>query len=245
MTSPVVAVAWPKPDYLAALERAGAAVRVLDPAQDDPRQIAETCDAVLLTGGVDVDPREYGDAERHPTVELDPARDNYELALARAALERDLPMLAICRGAQVLNVAAGGTLIQDLPTSEPSTIEHTILQPKNAIAHDVIIAPDTRLAALLHAGPRPEPRVPVNSRHHQSVKLLAPAFVVSATAPDGVIEAIEKPAAAFCLGIQWHPENFWRTGEFAGLFEGLVEAARKQRSLHQFRNHLHVRGVGE
>src|SRR4029453_12200611 len=132
VTSPVVAVAWPKPDYPAALERAGAAVRVLDPAQDDPRQIVETCDAVLLTGGVDVDPREYGDAERHPTVELDPARDNYELALARAALERDLPMLAICRGAQVLNVAAGGTLIQDLPTSQPSTIEHTILQPKHA-----------------------------------------------------------------------------------------------------------------
>lgn len=245
MTAPVVAIAWPKPDYLAALDRAGAAVRVLDPARDDPRQAVETCDAVLLTGGVDVDPREYGDRERHPSVELDPARDSYELALARAALERDLPMLAICRGAQVLNVAAGGTLIQDLPSSRPSTIEHTILQPKNAIAHDVTIAPNTRLAALLHAGPRPEPRVAVNSRHHQSVKVLAPSFVVSATAPDGVIEAIEKPAAAFCLGIQWHPENFWQTGEFAGLFEGLVDAARKRTSFREFGNHLDVRRVRE
>jgi putative glutamine amidotransferase len=230
VTAPVIAVAWPKPDYLSALDRAGATVRVLDPARDDPHAVVETCDAVLLTGGVDVDPREYGDAERHPSIEVDPARDKYELALARAALERDVPMLAICRGAQVLNVAAGGTLIQDLPTALPSEVEHTIYKPRNAIAHDVIVAPDTRLAGLLDAGSGPEHRVPVNSRHHQSVKEVAPAFVVSATAPDGIIEAIEKPSAAFCIGIQWHPENFWRTGEFAQLFDGLIEAARKKKT---------------
>jgi putative glutamine amidotransferase len=230
VTAPIIAVAWPKPDYLAALDRAGAAVRVLDPARDDPRAVLQSCDAVLLTGGVDVDPREYGEAERHPSVEVDPARDTYELALARAALERDVPMLAICRGAQVLNVAAGGTLIQDLPTTQPSDVEHTIYKPRHAIAHDVIVEPDTRLASLLDAGSGPEHPVPVNSRHHQSVKEVAPSFVVSATAPDGVIEAIEKPSASFCIGIQWHPENFWRTGQFAQLFDGLIEAARKRKT---------------
>lgn len=228
MTSPVVAIAWPKTDYLASLERAGAAVRILDPAHDEPRAVLETCDALLLTGGVDVDPAQYGETDRHPTVEIDPARDTYELALARAALERDLPVLAICRGAQVLNVAAGGTLIQDLPSAVVTTVEHTIDEPKDAIAHDVVVAAHSRLAGFLRTSSTAPYRVAVNSRHHQAVRQPAPLFVVSATASDGVIEAIEKPDAPFCIGVQWHPENFWRTGEFAGLFRGLVEAAREK-----------------
>lgn len=224
MTPPVVAVAWPRPDYVSALERAGGAVRILDPQRDDPRGAIAECDALLLTGGVDVDPVEYGEAERHPTIELDVVRDKYELALARAALDGDVPVLAICRGAQVLNVAAGGTLIQDLASSAATTLAHTINQPKDAIAHDVLVAPGTRLERLLKNA-TPDHRVAVNSRHHQSVKQPAPSFIVSAAAPDGVIEAIEKPDSSFCVGVQWHPENFWRTGEFAGLFEGFVQAA--------------------
>jgi putative glutamine amidotransferase len=227
--SPLVAVAWPKPDYVTSLERAGATVRILDPARDEPRGVLETCDALLLTGGVDVDPAEYGETDRHPTVEVDRARDTYELALARAALERDLPVLAICRGAQVLNVAAGGTLIQDLPSTVVSTVEHTIAQPKDAIAHEVVVAAHSRLAGLLPASAAAPNRIAVNSRHHQAVRQPAPLFVVSATARDGVIEAIEKPEASFCIGVQWHPENFWRSGEFAGLFKGLVEAARGEK----------------
>jgi putative glutamine amidotransferase len=229
VTPPVVAVAWPKPDYVSALERAGAAVRILDPERDDPRGAIAQCDALLLTGGVDVDPVEYGEAERHPTVELDVVRDKYELALARAALDADVPVLAICRGAQVLNVAAGGTLIQDLSSSVGPTLAHTINQPKDAIAHDVLVAPGTRLERLLER-PAPDRRVAVNSRHHQAVKQPAPSFIVAAAAPDGVIEAIEKPDASFCVGVQWHPENFWRTGQFAGLFEGLVRAAQDRKS---------------
>jgi putative glutamine amidotransferase len=228
VTPPVVAVAWPKPDYVSALERAGATVRILDPDRDDPRAAVSACDALLLTGGVDVDPVEYGEAERHPTVEIDAARDKYELALARAALDGDVPVLAICRGAQILNVAAGGTLIQDVPSSVPTSLTHTVTQPKDAIAHEVLVAPGTRLERLLNS-PSPEHRVPVNSRHHQSVRQPAPSFIVSAAAPDGVIEAIEKPGASFCVGVQWHPENFWRTGEFAGLFEGLVNAATSKK----------------
>lgn len=227
MTAPIIAVAWPRPDYVAALERAGAAVRILDPARDEPRAALDSCDGLLLTGGVDVDPREYGERERHPTVEIDAARDRYELALARAALDRDVPVLAICRGAQVLNVAGGGTLIQDLPAVMPSAIRHSITEPRNAIAHDVVVSAGTKLAGLLGVDRTADRRVPVNSRHHQSVRQAAPGFVVSAAAPDGVVEAIERPDAAFCVGVQWHPENFWRTGEFTGLFEGLVRAARK------------------
>src|SRR4249919_2728313 len=108
MKSPVIGVAWPKADYIASLEKAGAQVKVLEPERDPlPSALAE-CDGILLTGGVDVDPQEYGEAP-HPTVELDPKRDDYELALARLAIERDMPLLAICRGSQVLNVAAGGS----------------------------------------------------------------------------------------------------------------------------------------
>jgi putative glutamine amidotransferase len=227
VTAPIIAVAWPRPDYVTALERAGASVRVLDPARDEPRAALDACDGLLLTGGVDVDPREYGERERHPAVEIDAARDRYELSLARAALERDVPVLAICRGAQVLNVAAGGTLIQDLPSVAPSATQHSITEPRNAIAHEVVVSAGTKLADLLGVDRSTDRRVRVNSRHHQSVRQPAPGFVVSATAPDGVVEAIEKTDAAFCVGVQWHPENFWRTGEFTGLFEGLVRAARK------------------
>jgi putative glutamine amidotransferase len=226
VTGPIIAVAWPRPDYVTALERAGATVRVLDPARDAPVASLERCDGLLLTGGVDVDPVEYGERERHPSVKVDRERDRYELSLVRTALDRDLPVLAICRGAQVLNVAAGGTLIQDLASAGPSEILHTINYPKHAIAHEIVVADGTTLARLLPVdGDR---RVPVNSRHHQSVKEPAPGFVVSASAPDGVVEAIEKPGASFCVGVQWHPENFWRTGEFTGLFEGLVQAARRK-----------------
>ncbi len=216
---PVIGVAWPKDDYLTSLERAGATVRVLDAARDVLPHALDGCDGVLLTGGVDVDPAVYGEA-KHPTVEIDPTRDNYELALAKLAMARDLPLLAICRGVQVLNVAAGGTLIQDLPSQHPSSIDHTINEPKNAVAHDVAIVPGTCLSALLG---RPS-AIPVNSRHHQAVKDTAPGFVVAATAPDGVIEAIERPTATFCVGVQWHPENFWASGQFRGLFDGLIQA---------------------
>ena len=222
ISRPVIGVAWPKEDYVTSLERAGATVRVLDAAKDLLPDALDECDGILLTGGVDVDPKEYGEAP-HPTVELDATRDDYELALAKLAIARDLPLLAICRGVQVLNVAAGGSLIQDLPSQHPSSIGHTQNEPKNSIAHDVAIAPGTCLSALLG---RPS-AIPVNSRHHQAVKDTAPGFVVSATAPDGVIEAIERPTSTFCVGVQWHPENFWATGQFGGLFDGLVQAARR------------------
>lgn len=222
MKPPVIGVAWPKADYVASLEKAGARVRILEPARDPLPAALDGCDGILLTGGVDVDPKEYGEAP-HPTVELDPARDDYELDLARLAIARDLPLLAICRGSQVLNVAAGGTLIQDLPSQFPTAIGHSVTVEKDAIAHDVTVQPGTCLSVLLGS-----PTIAVNSRHHQAVKDAAPGFVVAATSPDGVVEAIEKPDASFCVGVQWHPENFWATGQFKSLFDGLVDAARKR-----------------
>jgi putative glutamine amidotransferase len=230
---PVIGMAWPKPDYVASLERAGATVKILDAERDRLPGALDECDGILLTGGADVDPREYGDAP-DPTVQIDAARDAYELPLARLAIERDVPLLAICRGVQVLNVAAGGTLIQDIPSQHPTSTPHSLTEASDLIAHDVAIAPGTCLSVLVG-----QPRAAVNSRHHQSVKDAAPGFVVAATSPDGVIEAIERPASSFCVGVQWHPENFWKQGTFSGLFDGLVRSAAERRE------HLDVRGVGK
>jgi putative glutamine amidotransferase len=214
-------------DYVESVKRAGGDPVVLEPT-DDPARSLDRIDALLLTGGLDVDPALYGEAP-HATTEPDPVRDRFEIPLSRDAVARDLPLFAICRGVQVLNVAAGGTLVQDIPTAIDSTLDHSITLSKDVVAHPVRVTPGTRLAAAL--GPSaPLDTCPVNSRHHQSIGRLAPSFVVSAVSPDGVVEAIERPASTFCVGVQWHPENFWRTGEFAELFERFVDAARNRLS---------------
>lgn len=228
---PVIGVAWPQPDYLKALEHAGGDPRVLKAEHDPLPESLERCDGILLTGGADVDPARYGDTERHQTVKPDPERDAYEFVVARYALDHDMPLLAICRGTQLLNVVAGGTLVQDIPTSRPSTLVHKRPTPprvKRARAHDVTVTPGTCLATLLTPRAKKNGAISVNSRHHQAVKDLAPGFIISASASDGIVEGIEKPHASFCVGVQWHPENYWRTGEFKALFEGLVHAAQRR-----------------
>ena len=224
--SPLVASAWLRTDYRASLEAAGARIRELSPADPLP-QALDGCSGLMLTGGVDVDPLEYGETERHPSLQLDRERDRYELALAREALARDLPVLAICRGAQVLNTAAGGTLIQDIPSARPGALDHQQGYPKDAPAHDVTVSPGTCLWTLLRPQLGDGHSMAVNSRHHQSVAAPAPGFIISAVSPDGIVEAIEKPDAEFCVGVQWHPENFRQSGEFNTLFTGFVEAARR------------------
>jgi putative glutamine amidotransferase len=205
-------------DYVESVKRAGGEPLVLDPA-DDPARGLDAVDALLLSGGLDVDPALYGEAP-HATTEVDAARDRFEIPLSREAVARDMPVFAICRGVQVLNVAAGGTLVQDIPTAITTDLPHSIDVPKDHIAHTVRVTPGTRLAASLGAA------CPVNSRHHQAVGQVAPSFVVSAVSEDGVVEAIERPGATFCVGVQWHPENFWKTGEFSGLFAAFVDAAK-------------------
>lgn len=214
-------------DYARSVEQAGGRVRVLEPSES-PRKVAGEIDGLLLTGGGDVDPVFYGE-DRHPTVEdAEPGRDEFELDLARRALSADVPVLAICRGAQVLNVAAGGTLVQDIPSTIASPLPHTIREPRDAHAHDVAVTAGSRLEQALGGAVDADRTCRVNSRHHQAVARLGGGLVASAQAADGVIEAIEKPDARFCLGVQWHPENFCESGEFRPLFAAFIAAARKR-----------------
>jgi putative glutamine amidotransferase len=213
-------------DYVRSVEQAGAVARVLE-VSESPRKVVAEVDALLLTGGGDIDPVLYG-KERHPTVEdAEPGRDEFEIDLVRRAMSADMPLLAICRGAQVLNVAVGGTLVQDIPSVLGRRIEHTVSTPKNAPAHDVTVARGSRLERALGPAVGAAQLCRVNSRHHQAVARLGTGLVASATAPDGVVEGIENPGARFCVGVQWHPENFCQTGEFSPLFEALVAAARE------------------
>jgi len=214
-------------DYVESVRAAGAEPVVLS-NDDDPAAVLDRVDGVLLTGGLDVDPALYGEAP-HATTDAAPDRDRFEIPLSREALQRGTPIFAICRGVQVLNVAAGGTLVQDIPSAIDTTLQHSIDEVKDQIAHDVHVTPGSRLASAMGRVITAD-TCPVNSRHHQSVGRVAPSFVVSAVSPDGVVEAIERPGAPFVVGVQWHPENFWRTGEFAPLFAAFVEAARLRRA---------------
>ncbi len=215
-------------DYLESIKRAGGEPRVLDPAGDDCAAVAGAVHAVLLTGGPDVDPARYGE-QRHGTVSaVDPQRDEFETALIHEIVAKQVPVLGICRGMQILNVALGGTLIQDLPTQGRGTIEHSRTTPLCAIAHEVWISRNSKLAALMPEKLAEADSCAVNSRHHQAVSRIADGFEVTATAPDGIVEATEHRTLPFCVAVQWHPENFWRTGEFREMFEGFVEVARKR-----------------
>jgi putative glutamine amidotransferase len=209
-------------DYVESVRRAGGDPRVLA-VTDSPS--LSGIDGLLFTGGGDVEPGHYRELPHPRTGEPDPARDVFELELARLALANDTPLLAVCRGLQVVNVAAGGTLIQDIPSEVNQSVSHQVDTPLFAIAHEVWVTPGSTLATVMHEELADNEVLQVNSRHHQAIGQTAPGFDVSATAPDGVIEAIERPRSRFCLAVQWHPENFWRTGEFRSLFEEFVKAA--------------------
>ncbi|HET7697679.1 MAG TPA: gamma-glutamyl-gamma-aminobutyrate hydrolase family protein [Vicinamibacterales bacterium] len=213
-------------DYVESVKRAGGEPIVLRDS-DDPARVIGSLDGLLLTGGLDVDPSLYAETP-HETTQAAPERDRFEVPLSKAAMAEDLPIFAICRGVQVLNVAGGGSLVQDIPSAVETDLNHAVDVPKDHHAHPVKIAPGSRLAAAL--GPEADLETcPVNSRHHQSVARVAPQFVVSAVSPDGVVEAIERPDRTFCVGVQWHPENFVDSGEFSGLFKEFVAAASKRR----------------
>jgi putative glutamine amidotransferase len=217
-------------DYLEAVKRTGGEPVELDYQRDDPKDVASRSEGLLLTGGGDVDPRLYGE-EPHPTFQAsEEGRDEYELALIRTAAATEIPIFAICRGMQMLNVALGGTLIQDIPSMVNGAAHHSVPEPRYHIAHEVWIAKGSLLATLM-AEKLDGDTCQVNSRHHQAVKDVAPGWEVTGTAPDGVIEAIEQSGQPFRIAVQWHPENFWRTGEFRPLFEAFVEAARHHKAV--------------
>ena len=168
---------------------------------NQPGQTLQGCAGLVLSGGIDVDPARYG-ARRHPRTEApDPARDAFELGLLDEALTRDLPVLAICRGHQLLNVSFGGGLLQHIESGEHRWQART---PWASRWHEVAFAPESRLGAILEA-----PTALVNSRHHQAVttQTLAPGLAAAALSSDGVVEAIECPAQRWVFGVQWHPER--------------------------------------
>ncbi len=207
--------------YVDALTRAGLIPLVVPPLIDPPPSpgavaaVMEATFGLVLTGGEDVDPARYR-AAPHPRLEaIDPARDAVEIALVHAARERHRPILAICRGIQILNVALGGTLYQDLASERPGPIGH---QDKTA-CHPIRVAPDSLLRRTLGAE-----TVTVNSRHHQAVRDLAPGLRATAWAEDGVVEAVEftDPGPPWMLAVQWHPEDLTETA----LFDGFARAVR-------------------
>ena len=192
-------------NYVRSLESAGLLPVAVPPLADPARapEILDAAGGLLLTGGEDVDPARYG-ATPHPKLgTVNPARDATELALFAAARERKLPVLAICRGIQIVNVACGGTLYQDLPSEHPSAVQHDQPNDRSARTHDVRIASGSRIAAATGAE-----LMTVNSYHHQAVRQVGTGFRVTATAPDGVVEGMESADPAWwLLAVQWHPED--------------------------------------
>jgi putative glutamine amidotransferase len=181
----------------------------------------DSIDALIVTGGAfDVAPTLYGDAQTHGTVTLKEGRTAAELALLRGALARDLPVLGICGGQQLLAVVLGGTLIQHIPDAVPDALPHEQPNPRHQPGHEIRITPGTKLHAIVQAD-----TMQVNSSHHQAVRDTGPGAIVDAMAPDGVIEGIEDPTRRFCLGVQWHPEFHIDPGD-RRLFAALIEAAR-------------------
>lgn len=236
---------WMLPGYMNALIRAGGAPVML-PLTDDAdviSQCVERCDAFLFTGGPDIGPAlshgydragcnadkangKSSSAQSESSVgrneALSPERDRMESALLREVITRDKPALGICRGIQLINVALGGTLWQDLPSEHPSDIEHHMMPPYDRFGHEVTLVSGTPLACLF-AG---QTAIAVNSYHHQAVRDVASGLEIMATAADGVIEALWRPASRFLWAVQWHPEFLYRVDPRSqAIFNTFVSAA--------------------
>ena len=188
------------------------------------RAVLDRIDGLLLTGGTDICPRFFGEEPIVGIGEMEYERDRIEIALTREAETLGMPILGICRGIQVISVASGGTLYQDIYTQVPGCLDHNQKATKATNTHSVRVARESGLFQILGSD-----TVWVNSHHHQAVKDLPPGFITSATAGDGIIEAIEKPDHPFLLGIQWHAEGTWMIDEASRkIFAALVEAARRK-----------------
>jgi putative glutamine amidotransferase len=207
-------------NYLQRISDAGGEAVVLIPGDVDLLTALDGIDGLLVPGGTDIDPAHYGEAPVAELLQVDAGRDELELALIRRAMQRDMPVLAICRGFQVLNVACGGRLQQHIPGDG-----HRALDGGRGDSqwHPVAIDEASQLAGLMGAGTRR-----VNSRHHQAVRrgMVANDLIESAVSPDGCIEGLESPTHRFVLGVQWHPERPEMLPEFAPLFDAFVGATR-------------------
>ncbi|MYB41659.1 MAG: gamma-glutamyl-gamma-aminobutyrate hydrolase family protein [Chloroflexi bacterium] len=208
-------------DYADCLEAAGADWEALDLADWQPDTRIEDYDGLVISGGVDIDPACYGEAPSSYVSDTNAARDQFETALLQDALERDLPVLGVCRGHQLLNVAHGGSLLQHIAEREPHRARSGEDGAIDSGWHEVALAQGSLLAGLFDV-----PSLRVNSRHHQAVTLdrLAPGLRVAATTPDGVVEALERPDRRWVVSVQWHPERKEDGASQRPIFEAFVEA---------------------
>ncbi len=208
--------------YVEAVRRAGGIPVLIPPEEERLHELLESLDGLVLTGGGDIDPARYGESTHESVYEVNAARDGSEIALVQAALRRQTPLFGICRGAQVINVTLGGSLIIHLP--EPELEDQAAVRHRNgnkSARHAVTAAPDSRLASLMGACDV----IPV-SHHHQAVRDVASTLEVVAHAPDGVIEALEMPGHPFLIAVQWHPElSAAKDPTQQRLFDRFVEAA--------------------
>jgi putative glutamine amidotransferase len=207
-------------NYCGAVVRAGGLPMLLPHEPEQAAAYLGKLDGVVVTGGAfDVDPSLFGASSRHSTVITKDRRTAFELAMTRGALERNMPVLGICGGQQLLNVALGGTLIQHIPDEVPGALAHEQGNPRDEPGHVVRVAAGTLLHKITGMA-----EMPVNSSHHQAVKDVAPGLVVDAVAEDGVVEGIEDPRRRFCIGVQWHPEYALSKGDEA-IFGAFIRAS--------------------
>jgi putative glutamine amidotransferase len=207
-------------NYFAAVRRAGGLPVALPHEPEDAAAYLDRIDGLIIPGGgFDVDPALFGVTTRHASVTTKDRRTAFELAITREAVARDMPVLGICGGEQLLNVALGGTLIQHIPDEVEGALVHQQENPRTETGHTVRVVAGTLLHGIVGAD-----EIEVNSAHHQAVRDLAPGLVVDAIAPDGVIEGIEDSRRRFCLGVQWHPEFALGAGDDR-IFAALAAAA--------------------
>jgi putative glutamine amidotransferase len=215
--------------YVEELRKVGGVPWVIPLIPHDPdtlREIFDRLDGVFVTGGVDVDPTSYGEAKSPLCGTTDPDRDAVELLLLKHAMERKMPVLAVCRGIQILNVLGGGTLYQDVTAMVPAALKHDYFptpdQPsRKYLAHDITVKAGSKLGAILG-----DAVVPVNSMHHQAIKDLAPGLAPTAFAPDGIIEGVEGTGEQYVIAVQWHPEELTDTQPgMKRLFTTFIDAA--------------------
>jgi len=211
-------------NYMEAIRKLGG-IPLMIPAEatDEEREVLlDFCDGVILTGGADIHPSAYGEPVLNDTVKTVPHRDKTDMQLCKQVLRRQMPLLGICRGAQVINVCFGGTLYQDIPAQLETTVQHKMEPDDRTSRHSCIVTPGSPLYETVQAD-----CIDVNSHHHQAIKDVAPGFAVMGRCEDGIIEAIWKPDEKFLWALQWHPEKIFDLDAIScRIFEAFLAACR-------------------